>query len=275
MKRLLLYVAIGSLALTTAGVAYLFFFVPGIPVLNYHEVNNKNHVLLAISSQEFDAQMSYLAKAGYNSITPDQLLDYLQYGKPLPPNPVLITFDDGYEDNYQEAYPILKKYNFTATIFLITDFVDHNSQYLTWQQIKEMAGSGIQFQSHTATHIMLTKASDSEVLAQLTRSRKAIEQHLSKKVEYLAYPGGFYNNQVIELAKQAGYRAAFTINLGRDRTNSNFYTLNRIPVFELPHTFFHFWLRLKLTRIWNGLQTLKMLLTNCGASRLADLIYIP
>ncbi|HMM22975.1 MAG TPA: polysaccharide deacetylase family protein [Selenomonadales bacterium] len=246
-----------------------------VPVLNYHQVNNEAHNSLTLSSSEFEDQMAYLAKSGYTSISPEQLVDYLQYGKELPPNPILITFDDGYEDNYRVAYPILRKYHFTATIFLITDFVGNNGRYLTWKQVREMRDNGFDFESHTLSHILLSNATDEEIRSQLVKSKEALEWRLGQKVEYLAYPGGAYDQQVVKLAKEAGYRAAFTIDLGRDAKYCNLFSLNRIPIFEGGHTFAHFWLRLKFTQTVSVLQNFKAFLRNKGAQFLADYIYVP
>ncbi|HEY3426639.1 MAG TPA: polysaccharide deacetylase family protein, partial [Negativicutes bacterium] len=91
-----------------------------IPVLNYHQVEDNVNNPLTLSNQEFEEQMAYLHRHGYNSITPDQLIMHLRTGAALPDKPVLITFDDGYRDNYMNAYPIMKKYGFTGTVFLIT-----------------------------------------------------------------------------------------------------------------------------------------------------------
>lgn len=243
-----------------------------VPVLNYHQVNDQAHNMLTVSSADFDKQMACLADSGYNSITPDQLLDYLQNGKDLPANPVLITFDDGYEDNYRVAYPILKKYNFTATVFLITDFVGQNSRYLTWEQVGEMQNAGLVFESHTLSHILLPKCSTEEIRAQLVKSKEAMEWHLGRKAEYLAYPGGVYDQKVVNLTKEAGYRAAFTVDLGRDLKHCELFTLNRIPIFGGPHSFFHFWLRLKFTQAISALQNIK---TYLGATFMAKFIYVP
>ncbi|MCE5287540.1 MAG: polysaccharide deacetylase family protein [Pelosinus sp.] len=242
----------------------------GIPVLNYHQVNDEGHTALTLSSYAFDAQMAFLKKAGYTAITPTQLCDYLENNASLPANPVLITFDDGYVDNYQVAYPILQKYGLTATIFLISDFVDTYKSYLTWAQVQEMQNSGINFASHTLSHAILTKESNDSLQAQLVKSREALEYRLHQKIEFLAYPGGYYNREVIRMAKEAGYRAAFTINFGRTYKHPNLFSLNRIPIFNTTHTFLHFWLRLKLTQEMLALQNLKDYLKNAGATTLAS-----
>ena len=260
-----------------SGMSYIALtYFQGVPVLNYHQINNEDHNALTVSGNEFEAQMNYLSREGYTAISTDQLADYLQYGKDLPPNPVLITLDDGYADNYRVAYPILQKYHFTATIFVITDFVSHYDKYLTWNQIKEMSDYGLSFEDHTLSHISLPKASDEEISNQLVKSKAALEWQIGKKVIYLAYPGGEYDQRVIQLTKNAGYRAAFTVNFGRDRVNSTLYTLNRIPIFGGgSHTFYHFWLRLKFTRVFNALQNFKAFLLKEGDVSAAGLIFIP
>jgi peptidoglycan/xylan/chitin deacetylase (PgdA/CDA1 family) len=260
-----------------SGLSYIALtYFQGVPVLNYHQINNEDHNALTLSGKEFEAQINYLYREGYTAISPDQLADYLQYDKKLPSNPVLITFDDGYGDNYQVAYPILQKYHFTATIFVITDFVSHYNKYLTWNQIKEMSDNGLSFEDHTLSHISLPKASDEEISNQLVKSKEALEWRIGRKVEYLAYPGGEYGQRVIQLTKDAGFRAAFTVNFGRDRVNSTLYTLNRIPIFGGgSHTFYHFWLRLKFTRVFNALQNFKAFLLKEGDTSAAGLIFIP
>jgi peptidoglycan/xylan/chitin deacetylase (PgdA/CDA1 family) len=260
-----------------SGLSYIALtYFQGVPVLNYHQINNEDHNALTLSATEFEAQINYLYREGYNAISPDQLADYLQYRKKLPSNPILITLDDGYADNYLVAYPILQKYHFTATIFVITDYVSRYGKYLTWNEIKEMSDNGLSFEAHTLSHISLPKSPDGEISNQLFKSKEALEWRLGKKVEYLAYPGGEYDQRVIQLTKDAGYRAAFTVNFGRDRVNSTLYTLNRIPIFGGgSHTFLHFWLRLKFTRVFNALQNFKAFLLKEGDTSAAGLIYIP
>jgi len=234
----------------------------GIPVLNYHIISNQKVNALAITPQEFDDQMAYLHNNGYTTISPDQLLDYIQYGDPLPKNPILITFDDGYCDAYFEAYPILKKYDFTATIFLITDYVGINSRYLTWEQVKVMHDAGFTFGSHTLNHISLSEATNEYAEYQLTKSREAIEWRLKEPIKYFAYPGGFYNQTTPQLLKQSGYRGAFTVNFGTDKPNSNIFALNRIPIFQSTNTFRSFWLRLKFTQLVIDVTAAKKILNN-------------
>jgi len=234
----------------------------GVPVLNYHLVSNHKINSLAITPQEFEEQMEYLHNNGYTTINPDQLLDYIQDSKPLPENPILITFDDGYRDTFMEAYPIMKKYDFTATVFLITDYVGNNSRYLTWDQVQEMHNNGFTFGSHTLNHISLADATNEYIEYQLTKSREAIEWRLKEPVKYFAYPGGFYSQTTTQLLKQTGYRGAFTVNLGRDKANSDMYALSRIPIFQSTNTFRSFWLRLKCTQLVIDISAIKKIISN-------------
>ena len=159
-----------------------------VPVLNYHQINDQDHNALTVSTDQFRKQMKYLAENGYHTITPGDMLDAWENGTPLPENPVIITFDDGYIDNYRNAYPILEEYGLKATIFLISDYIGTYPNYMTWDQAAEMQQSGlIDFESHTLSHEQLDQAPSTEELQkQLMGSKQAIEYHLQKKVEFIA-----------------------------------------------------------------------------------------
>lgn len=253
-------IIIGLITLVISIAAFIHLHSFGIPVLNYHLINPKKINALAITPEEFNEQMAYLHNNGYNTISPDQLLDHIQDNKELPENPILITFDDGYQDAYTEAYPILKKYNFTATVFLITDYVGNSNRYLNWEQVKEMHDNGFTFGSHTLSHISLSEITNEEAEYQLIKSKEAIEWRLKKPVKYFAHPGGFYNQATSELLKKAGYRAAFTVNFGRVNSDSNVYALKRIPIFESTNVFKTFWLRLKFTQLVIDIGELKKII---------------
>ncbi|MBP2662373.1 MAG: icaB [Firmicutes bacterium] len=214
-----------------------------VPILNYHKVDDFYHSL-SIPPEEFEEQMKYLSENGFTTITPDQLMAYLNHDRELPENPILITFDDGYLDNFTNAYPIMKKYGFTATIFLVTNKVGHEGNFMTWDQVRTMQKDGFVFGSHTVSHAALTKVSREQGMMELTDSRKELEQQLGVKARYFAYPTGAYNRQIEDMVKQAGYKAAFTIRYGQAGTESNPYALERIPIFRGQHTFRSFFVRL-------------------------------
>lgn len=214
-----------------------------IPVLNYHKVDDYYHAL-SISPEEFEEQIKYLYENGYHTITPDNLIASIKYGTALPEKPILITFDDGYADNYQNAYPILKKYNFTATIFVVTNLVGHDANFITWEQAREMQDNGFVFGSHTVNHIPLTDLATDQIETELTQSRDEMVRQLGAVPRYFAYPTGAYNLQVEDIVRKTGYTAAFTIRYGQASPQSDLYAIERIPIFKCQQTFRSFFIRL-------------------------------
>lgn len=243
--------------LITAAFLFLGNFTAGIPVLSYHMVEDNVDNPLALGVKEFEEQMEYLSHRGYHTITPDQLADHLQKGASLPEKPVLITFDDGYQNNFKIAYPIMKKYGLTATIFLISDRIGTDDWYMTWEQVREMRRTGFVFGSHTLSHELLSAVSEEEVKKQLIKSREGIEWRLDVPARYLAYPGGDYNFRIEELARQSGYRAAFTVKFGRVIPGDDMYALKRIPLFQSRFSFLDFYVRLNYTTLIGELKAVK------------------
>jgi peptidoglycan/xylan/chitin deacetylase (PgdA/CDA1 family) len=227
-----------------------------ILILNYHKVDNMN-ISLSVLPKDFDAQMAYLKENGYHTISPGELYASLTEGTELPDKPVLITFDDGYADNYIYAYPILQKYDFKGTIFVITSFMGTQKNYLTWEQAREMEAHGISIESHTVTHKSLTELSDDQLRAELVNSKKTIEEKLNKQVEFLAYPTGTYNLHIAQIVKEAGYKGAFTIKYGNVDKASNMYALERVPVFHTENTFKSFLERIQYVPIFERLGWIK------------------
>ena len=220
-------------------------------VLNYHKIDYQN-ISLSVLPEDFDRQMAYLVEHGFHTITPQELYAALAEGAELPENPVLITFDDGYEDNYKYAYPILKKHGLKATIFVITDFLDKSLPgYLSWGQAAEMeAGGLVTIESHTVTHGSLTELDDDAIRRELEQSKHEIEERLGKQVEFIAYPTGAYNLHIASLVKEAGYKGAFTVRYGNADRVSNLYAIERVPVFHTENTFVSFLERLKYIPIF-------------------------
>ncbi len=248
----------------------------GVPVLSYHQVNDTDDNALTVPTAEFERQIAYLHDEGYHAITPDQLTDYLNNGSPLPEKPVLITFDDGYRDNYKNAFPILKKYDMTATIFLVSDFMDRFDNYLTWAQVQEMSEAGICMGVHTLSHFELTGLSDSELNQQLEGGKLAIEWKTLKFAEYIAYPCGSYNDKVLEHIRQYGYKGGFTVRYDLVHPGDNPYLLSRVPIFgHNSHSFRKFWLRLHGAPLWGRLERLRALLIRTGHPAAAAIIWLP
>lgn len=217
--------------------------ITSVPVLNYHMVGDLNQAL-CISAESFEQQMKYLYDNGYTTITPDQMMLHLKDGHPLPEKPVMITFDDGYLDNYSIAYPILKKYGHRAVFFLIAGSIGVDARFMNWQQAGEMSDNGMVMQSHTLHHVNLTKLPPDEIYRELVESKSIIEAKVGKPVRYLAYPTGAVDKSTTQLVTKAGYRAAFSVRFGEAGVDSNLYAIERIPIFRSSKTFRSFFLRL-------------------------------
>ena len=203
---------------------------PKVLVLNYHQIQDGNSYL-SVHVDDFDAQMAYLVENGYVAITPDALLSAMEGELELPPKPVLITFDDGYSDNYENAFPILQKYDLRATIFIIAAFVGREG-YMTWDELKEMEEYGITMQSHTMNHIALENLPDDGLRVELLNSKRMLEEQLGHSVDFLAYPTGTYNLHIAAIAKDVGYKGAFTVKYGNVDLGSNLFAMERVPIFQ-------------------------------------------
>ena len=206
-----------------------------VMVLNYHKVVDE-HMSLSVPLADFEQHMKWLKEYGYTSITPEELYEFIVNGSELPEKPVLITFDDGYKDNYTNAYPIMKKYGFTGTIFVVTGFLGVYDNYMTWEQAKELADNGFSIESHTYSHKSMTETSDEEISKELTKSRDTIKNKLGIDADFMAYPTGTYNLHIAELVQKAGYKGAFTIKYDNVSRESNVYALERVPIFHTENT---------------------------------------
>lgn len=235
-------------------------------VLVYHRISNmpKERKLeyYNVPPRNFERQMEYIAKGGYNVMTIEDFFYQSRRKASLPPKSVAITFDDGFENNYAIAYPILRKFNLTATIFVVTNSVGTKSYFkwlkwdeaalqyakkdpmvwrpLSWDQITEMSKNGIFIGSHSANHIRLKDIGYTRLDIEIKESKKVLEDKLGKEVISFAYPHGTYSdfdNNVIEMLKTAGYRIACTGQIGANKINNNIYCIKRIPIYEYDSLF--------------------------------------
>ncbi|MBQ9478065.1 MAG: polysaccharide deacetylase family protein [Selenomonadaceae bacterium] len=225
-------------------------------VLNYHQVGTRFNPL-TMPIDLFDEQMAYLVNAGYVSITPQELYDGICGVATLPPKPVLITFDDGYIDNFDNAFPILLKYGLKATIFVVPGFTDVNVGYLTWNQLREMEENGITIQSHTLNHRALEELPDDEIRAELLNSKLMLEENLGHPIDFLAYPTGTYNLHIASIAQDVGYKAAFTIKYGNVDRGSNVFALERVPIFQQSNTMKAFYERIEYRQSFESFGWIK------------------
>lgn len=201
----------------------------GIPVLMYHCINDESFNTMVVSKNKFNDQMKYLKDNNYKTLTMDELYNFIEKNISVPKKSVVITFDDGYVDNYLEAYPILKQYGLRATIFVITDYIDKEKAYLTSSQLKEMEKNKVMdIQSHTAYHDKLNKLNYDKQLKTLKLSKKTLEDILNKEVKYIAYPYGMYNEDTLKAVKDSEYMMAFSAYGKWANKDNGTYTLDRI-----------------------------------------------
>lgn len=182
-----------------------------------------------VSPRDFELQMQWLADQGFHTVTMSQIGAFFKRNQPLPVKPIVISFDDGWEDGYKVAFPILSKLHMSGTFFVYTQALDHKP-FLSWQEFDEMAAAGMDFQSHTVTHARLRTIAADAAFKELVDSKALLEKRLGRPVTTLAYPDGEYNAAVIELVKKAGYESAVTIASGYKQRADELYTLHRIRV---------------------------------------------
>lgn len=201
-----------------------------IPVLMFHSITEVKGNELQTSKAQFKQEMQYLKDKGYTTLTLTELYGFFEKNKSVPKKSVVITFDDGYVDNYTNAYPILKQFGFKATIFDITSTVDTSTAYLTSAQLKELDSNGIDIEPHTLTHPYLNKLSYEKQYKELKTSKDFIETLLSKSVKFVAYPYGDWNQDTIKAVKDIGYTMAFTTAGTWSNKQNGIYTLYRVYI---------------------------------------------
>lgn len=206
----------------------------GVPVLCYHSVadDESTNGPITLSKSKLRQHLSVLKEEGYVTLTIGELEDYLHNNKPIPEKSVVLTFDDGYKDNYVNAFPILKEFNMKATFFVITDYSlnGNNDRFINEKEIKELSDWGIDIQSHTVSHTELATLSFDKQVDELKKSKEKLEGITSKKVNATAYPVGSYNDDTFKALDEAGYKMGFTIERGLADRNDNKGKLNRICV---------------------------------------------
>ncbi len=198
-----------------------------VTILMYHAVDEKawGDTSLFVKTAEFEKQMKYLKENGYKTLFLSEIDNAFDYDKPI-----IITFDDGYKNVYDNAFPILTKYNLKSNFYIITRWMDGQT-YVTEDMVKQMDKSGIvEIGSHTLTHIKLGASSYEQQENELKESKADLEKLLEKEIDTIAYPYGSYNSNTINITKKY-YKYAVTVNSDYNyENNMNKYTLNRIKI---------------------------------------------
>jgi peptidoglycan/xylan/chitin deacetylase (PgdA/CDA1 family) len=229
-----------------------------VPVFAYHHVNEHRGDMVTVAPEVFERQMGYLERAGYRTLRAGELLSYINGDLSPDRKAVMVTFDDGWLDNYVYAFPILKKYNINAAIFMATDWIDKASEnapdlnaripdhresfsliergeghkvLLNWELAREMSESGlVEFYSHTKSHRKCHNLSAEELEEELGGSKAVMEERLGSPCTALCWPFGRNNDLSVKIARDKGYGLLFTTRQGTVVKGSDPYSISRIAV---------------------------------------------
>lgn len=210
---------------------------------------------ISVSPEIFSAQMKFLADNDFMVIDLDDFLKWKETNQRIPPKTVILTFDDGFEDNYTNVFPVLKRHSFKAILSIITEYVGRDAPFpwisqslseektdkrtgmpLSKSQLKALSDYGITIASHTRRHISLSRLDKQKVREEIFGSKKDLEEMLNKRVRYLTYPYGSwgdFDDMTKRLVQSAGYEAALSTKVGHNSLKSDFYELRRIPIFDI------------------------------------------
>lgn len=212
-----------------------------IPILMYHHVGtvptnaNSTRTDMTVSPEDFESHVKWLSESGFTSISLADIYLYSIGEKTLPKKPVVFTFDDGYEDVFTNAIPILKKYNFIGSFAIITQWPGQtmgDNIYATWDQIASAKNEGMEIVSHSQNHFDGTNAkfNPEYIYQNLSNSILDIQNHLGFTTQVLIYPYGHYTNTYIKEAKKAGFLIALTVHEGNFVNLSNLMEIPRVRV---------------------------------------------
>ncbi len=200
-----------------------------VPILMFHHISKNQVENNSLSEDLLEDLLKWLIDNDYSTITFHDLNANLLQDKSIPKKSVILSFDDGYTNNYFNAFRLLKQYNLKGSFGIIPNLVGtdaHNTRwYMNWEEIKEMANTGMEITSHSFSHPYLNTISDANLEYELVASKNEIEKQTGQKVETLIYPSGAYNNKVIEYAKKYGYLSARINGPGPAASINNIYTL--------------------------------------------------
>ncbi|MEQ1849708.1 MAG: polysaccharide deacetylase family protein [Candidatus Peribacteraceae bacterium] len=185
-----------------------------VPILVYHHVRpiagyakSTWSYKMSVSPEIFQSHLEWLRDLGYTTITLDELVAMREGTLASPAKPVIITFDDNNRSQYEIAFPLLQEYGQRAVFYIISNRVD-NTAFITRNEIREMADAGMDIQSHSVTHSILTNLSNERLLEELSESKKQLEEVSGKTVSHLAYPLTSHNQRVRDVVREAGYKTA-------------------------------------------------------------------
>ena len=204
-----------------------------IPILMYHSISDAdpNNSLL-IPVKQFEEQIKWLKESGFTPMLLDDIVEAYTTGY-VPKKPVAITFDDGYSDNYTDAYRILKENNMKGTFFIITNNIDADGFYMNSAMLKEMKEGGMGIENHTSRHIEFTNISRDDKANIIIERINELKEKVGADSKYICYPVGRYDEETIEVEKEIGIKAAVTTEYGISSINDGLYSLKRVRIFPM------------------------------------------
>lgn len=212
----------------------------GVPVLLFHAIGGKGETpdTFLMPRERFARHLRWIRRLGYGVIALEDFLACRRERRFPPPRSVVITFDDGYEDNHTNALPVLRSHKMPATVFLVSRFVGQKNTWdragpladrrlIGWPQIREMGQFGIGFGAHSQTHAALTRLEPDNAFMEIASSREEIEQELPHPVTAFAYPYGLHNIEVQRMVEEAGYSLGCTVDPGLNGLGTPSFSLRR------------------------------------------------
>lgn len=203
----------------------------------YHYISNppsgadRFRLDLSVRPSMFEAHLQYLRQAGYETVSLSDLILHLTQGRPLPPQPIVLTFDDGYRDAYEEAFPGLRRYGFQGTFFVLTGRADAGDpRYLSWEQIRQMSEAEMDIQLHGREHIPLSGRDEAFLFYHIIGGKQSIEAHTGRPVRFFAYPSSDYDKNLIRFLEGYQFWGAVTTAYGADERLENRFTWPRIRI---------------------------------------------
>lgn len=184
-----------------------------VPVLMYHYVRvnpdprDRVGYSLSVTPANFHAEMAYLARNHFHTVSLAQAVDSIRTHRPLPPRSIVLTFDDGYADFYTTAIPEMRRYGFTATDYVVPGLIGRPS-FMTWSQVVAADHMGFTIAAHTMHHVDLTRMRSTTALWEMSESKRQLEQVLGHRVVEFAYPYGRFNGYLAGQARGMGFESA-------------------------------------------------------------------
>jgi peptidoglycan/xylan/chitin deacetylase (PgdA/CDA1 family) len=202
-----------------------------IPILMYHSISDikGTYSELCVSPNSFKEQMNYLKQVGYTTVTFYDLANHIEHGEPLPEKPIILTFDDGYLDNYENAFSVMKDLDMVGVIYPYINKIDSKNG-LTIDQLAKMHEEGWEVGSHTINHLDLTSLTESQLLKEINDSKLNLEKTFNCDIVSFCYPAGKYNENVVKVIKASDYKFGVTTNYGQADLENNTLKLSRIRI---------------------------------------------